>query len=140
MPSGNMNKYIKSVLAIICMFVIVSPIPKMLDQGMSIGDIFYNGEQTAIDYSFVEYINGKKINLVEQETEIYLEEKGFKNIDIKIEAAYIESDVEIIFAKAYLNNLVILSNNQNINSSDEITALISNYLSIKKEKVLLYGE
>lgn len=139
MPSGSMNKYIRSVLAIICMFVIVSPIPKIVNQRLSINDIFYNNQETPIDYSFIEFINGKKIGFVEEDTEMHLEANGYKNVDIKIEAAYIQDDVEIIFVKAYLNNLVILPDKANINSNDEIISLVSDYLSVKKEKVLLYG-
>lgn len=140
MPSGNINKYIRSVLAIICMFVIISPLPKLINSGFTISDIFFNSQETSVDYSFVEYINGKKMELVEEDTKIYLETKGYKNVVIKIEAAYIESDAEILFVKVYLNNLVILSPDANINSNDEIVMLISNYLSVKQEKVLLYGQ
>ena len=120
------------------MYVIVSPIPKIINEGLSLGDIFNNSQETAIDYSFVEYINGKKIELVEQDTAMYLEDKGFKNVTVKIEAAYIGTDVQIIFVKAYLKNLVILSKDKNINSNDEIIRLVSNYLSVKGEQVLLY--
>lgn len=139
MPAGSINKYIRSVLAIVCMFVIISPIPKILNSGLSITDIFYNNSlETSIDYSFVEYINGKKVDLIERDVEIYLEGKGFKDVAIEIEAAYLGTDTEILFVKADLKNLVILSADKNINSNDEITSLICNYFTINKEKVLLY--
>ena len=142
MPDGATNKYIKSALAIACMFVLVSPLGKVTNGDISINDIFYRADyaKTSINYSFIEYINGKRMIQVEDDLKNYLYENGFDNVEIKIEAAYINFEVDITFVKVYLQDFVILSNEQNINSSKEIVGLICSYLNIAKEKVLLYGE
>jgi len=138
MPNGTVNKYIKSVLAIICMYVIISPIPKFISSGNTFSDIFFNSDQTGINYSFVQYINEKKVAQEEQDLESYLNDQGYSNVTIEIEASYVEDQIDILFVKANIKNLVIISDNKNINSNDELISLISKYMDVVKEKVLLY--
>ena len=136
MPAKSLNKYIKSVLAIICMYVIILPIPNLLNGNSTIGDIFYGTQDGGIDYSFIQHINEQKVVLIEKETENYLAENGFKNAGIQIEAAYIKEQIEIIFVRVNLKNVVIKSSDKNINSNDEVRKLIVKYLNIIEEKVL----
>ena len=137
MPQGSLNKYIKSVLAIVCMFVIISPIPNLINGRNSLGGIFFPNDN-GVNYSFVQYINEQKVVSLERELENYLADNGFKNVGIIIEAAYIEDKIDILFVRVNLKKVVILSKDKNINSNEELIKLISKYLNIIKEKVLLY--
>ena len=138
MPQGSLNKYIKSVLAIVCMYVIISPIPNLIGGTSTVGDIFFGTTDNGVNYSFVQYINEQKVVSLENEVEQYLSMNGFEKVDIKIEAAYIEDRIEILFVRVNLKNVVILSKDKNINSNDELIKLISKYLNVLEEKVLLY--
>ena len=53
LPSGTVSKYIKGVFALILIFVIISPIPKLINQNWSFNDIFQTSS-TEIDEDYLE--------------------------------------------------------------------------------------
>lgn len=86
MPEGEMNKYIKGILSIICMFVLVSPIPKLLDQSIDISELLFgNSADVNLDYSFLDYVNQSKADALASNWTKEVEEAGLPTYEFSIQ-------------------------------------------------------
>lgn len=78
MPEGEMNRYIKGVLAVICMFVIIQPLPSLLNGDFNFSDLFW-GESVPVseDLGYLDYINAKKAAALSSQMTDKVREKGW---------------------------------------------------------------
>ena len=60
MPSGQMNKYIKGILSFMVIFVIVMPIPKLLNLKIDFND-FLNYGNVEVDKDYIYQLNLNKM-------------------------------------------------------------------------------
>jgi len=102
MPEGEMNRYIKGTLAIVCMLVLVSPLPRLLNAELDFTEIvFGESENVGIDFSFVDYVNKLKADALAKELEIILAEKGYEGV--KIGVGVMPDSAEFIAESAVLD-------------------------------------
>lgn len=135
LPAGKMEKYIKSATALIIVFVIVSPIPNLINKAKNIN---LETDTTLIDQSFIQKTNRKKAENIEEAIINKLESKGIKNVEIELICDETKDDVVFLFASVNLKKAILNSAGQNINLKEEITKTIFEYISIKKESILFY--
>ena len=140
MPDGEMNKYIKGTLSIICMFVLISPLPELMKTEINIADIIF-GENSMvnIDYSFLDYVNKNKANALSKELETKFEEEGYNKIEVGILPVSNSTDFVIDSVVIKLTNLhteSTLTKEKIISRLKDITIEL---LNIKSEKVIIYG-
>lgn len=85
MPDGEMNRYIKGVLAVICMFVIIQPLPSLLNGDFNFSDLFW-GESLPVssDLGYLDYINAKKAAALSTQMTEELREKGWGEAVVEI--------------------------------------------------------
>ncbi|MFA6666819.1 MAG: stage III sporulation protein AF [Bacilli bacterium] len=128
--NGQMQKYIRSIFVVFVMFVIISPIPKLLNIDLS-GLSFYSSEST-IDYDLLNTINASKINEATSILQEEFEENGIYNIDIEIVLA---NQDEFLIENILLNikKLVIQNGQANINKYELIAELVNNVISYSGE-------
>ena len=135
---GSTAKYIKSLFAVFVMFVILAPLPKLLNGELSLAALF-DGSQYALDETFLNTIKSDKAESLKQQTQKYLETNGFKNVGIDFSLDPDTTDLVILSVYVDLQNLVITSKEPNINKYTAIKSLIKTYLLVEEGKVIFYG-
>ena len=138
LPDGQMNKYIKGIMAFIIVFVIVSPIPKLIGQGDNWG-VFNFTNSINYDEETLNQINLEKIEAIKNEIITGSEKLGYKNIKVKVNAQTNTSKLEIKTIYVDLTQLVILTNAEHKDISKikkDITAIVVKCVNIKEENVL----
>ena len=136
--SGETEKYVKGVFGLFTLFVIVSPLPNLLNQSIiSFEEIFdFNANILATDSNYVEYVYERKYNSLEDDLK-----KG-------IESEYgVENEVDIYFVKScpekidrvyiILKKEGIREENENTYISVEIENAICNALELNEKRVIV---
>lgn len=133
-PSGNINKYIKSVFSIFVVSVIISPIVKFISNKNGI-KIDYNNYE--LDAGLVEYIFEKRVDNEEIKIETYLEDEGFKEVDININFSINNNEIEYISCQVNLKNLVISADKQHINKYEFIKEVVKDFTNLTEEEIVI---
>ena len=136
LPSGQMNKYIKSIFGIFTILVIISPVPKLINQNFDLSQLFYNQTTATIDKDFLEVTNKKIVQQLEVSIEKNCENSGYFNVKCEIES--ILEDNKLVIKKVYLNlqNLVISQDRVHINKYTEIVQAVTKIVNVEKEQII----
>lgn len=87
MPEGEMNKYIKGILSIVCMFVLVSPLPKLFDRSIDFSELLSGGSaEVDLDYSFLDYVNQRKAESLAADWAEVVENAGLPSYAFAVQA------------------------------------------------------
>lgn len=138
LPDGQMNKYIKGIMAFIIVFVIVSPIPRLIGKGEN-WSVFNFTNSINYDEETLNQINFEKIETIKNEIIMGSEKLGYKNIKVKVNAQTNNRKLKIKSIYVDLTQLVILTNAEHKDISKikkDITTIIVKYVKIKEEDVL----
>ena len=138
LPSGTVSKYIKGVFALILIFVIISPIPKLINQNWSFNDIFQTSS-TEIDEDYLEDIKNQQIDKLNTDIKNLLVDNGFNNVDILVELDNSNFPLKIKYIFVDLTNLVLNQNMQHINYYTAITKLLCEQCNVKEEQIVFNG-
>lgn len=135
LPNGKLNGFIQAVFGFLCVVVIISPIPKLLNKEISFDDVFYNNSSTQINEDYVDATIKNIVFSLEKNTQNVLAEKGFMDVIVKID--YNVQDYRYCIEKVFLNikKLVINSNQVHINKYTEMKQAVVNYLNVSSEEV-----
>lgn len=134
-PSGTINKYIKSIYAIFVLAVILSPVIKFLS---NTHDINVNITGYEINEDLMNYINTNKIKSLETNIENKLKDEGFDGIDIKINYSIESNELMINSCTVNMQNLVITSDKQHINKYEFIIEVLREYTNLADEEIIFY--
>lgn len=134
-PSGTINKYIKSIYAIFVLAVILSPVIKFLS---NTHDININITGYEINEDLMNYINTNKIKSIETNIENKLKDEGFDGIDIKINYSIESNELMINSCTVNMQNLVITSDKQHINKYEFIIEVVREYTNLAAEEIIFY--
>ena len=134
-PSGTINKYIKSIYAIFVLAVILSPVIKFLS---NTHDINVNIAGYEINEDLMNYINTNKIKSLETNIENKLKDEGFDGIDIKINYSIESNELMINSCTVNMQNLVITSDKQHINKYEFIIEVVREYTNLAAEEIIFY--
>lgn len=135
-PSGTINKYIKSIYSIFVVAVLVSPIINLLKKSDNI-TLHYNDYE--ISESLLNFIHVKQAETTENNIETELLEGGFKNIDIKIEFSAKNNELVYNSCQVFLQNLVIDLDKQHINKYEFIREVVIKHTNLTQE-VIIFNE
>lgn len=133
-PSGSINKYIKSIYAIFVVAVLLMPLIKFLNQN--------HGFQVSYsDYEFQEnlmnFIHNKRVEGLENEIENYFEIEGFKSIDIDINFSIENNEIIYKICQVNLKNLEISTDKQHINRYEFIKEVVNSYTNLSSEEIVI---
>ena len=133
-PSGNINKYIKSIFSIFVVAVIIRPVVKFLSNKNGI-KIDYNKYE--IDKELVEYIFEKRAENDENKIELYLTDEGFEKVDIKLNFSIDNNNLEYISCEINLKNVVISADKQHINKYEFIKDVVKDFTNLTEEEIII---
>lgn len=133
-PTGQINKYIKSVYSIFIVAVLLSPLIKFVNGTNKIEFAYTNFE---IDQNLIDYINNTKVQNLNDSIIKTFEDNGLKNIDIKIN--YSIKDNNIIYNSCIVNleNLAIEEHAQHINKYEFIKKVVGTFIELTDEEIII---
>lgn len=137
LPSGQMNKYIKGIFSFFVLFVIISPIPKLLNLNIN-GDSFLDYGFVQVDEDYIAQLNMDKLTSLTKSAEDAITELGYENSVVSLEADIFSTSFKVKSATIDLSGLVITSSAKHkdiVSIREEITVLISTLLNLEKEEV-----
>ena len=120
LPSGQMNKFVKSMFGIFTILIIISPVPKLINSNFDFSSLFYNQASIEIDKDFLEVTNKKIVEQLEKSIESSCEKSGYSHVKCEIESILVENKLVIEKVKINLDKLVISQNVVHINKYTEI--------------------
>ena len=131
LPQGRMRTVIRSVTATVAAIIIITPIPQIIKHGINFD---FSASAVDTDDDYLDYIEGKKRDLVCSAAEAYLKEHGYSGIEVSVEL----DGFAVKSASAKIVDNIINENGGHINKS-EIKTLLAEYFGIDKEAVMVYG-
>ena len=134
-PSGNINKYIKSIYAIFVVAVILSPLINYLNKEH---DLSLHYEDYQVSEQLLNYISKQKVSSLELQIENSLNEEGFSNVDIKINYSIENNELSINSCTVNLQNLVIVADKQHINKYEIIIEVVQEHTNLTEEVIIFY--
>lgn len=127
LPSGQTNKFIKGIFAILIIFVIITPLVRLKNKEFNLSNILEGGE-IQIDTAFVDKTNERK---AEQQKNQIIE--VLKNNQIIVE------DLVITYESGNINSITdVKVKTQNIDKTSTIKKIICGILQISEEYILVY--
>ena len=137
-PEGKTGKYIKGVFAMLTVFVIAMPLPKIFNSEFYLEEFLQQNTSASADYDVLENIYYMRLERLEQKIITSAESEGIKNMEVKINALNNNSFVEIQSIEINLKNVVIEEKNPNINIVDIVIDLVSKAAETDKSAVKVY--
>ena len=134
-PSGTINKYIKSVYSIFVVAVLISPIIKLASKSK---DFTLNYQSYEINEKLLNFIHKKQVQDKEMIIEKELKIAGFNGVDIIISFSIKDNILVYDSCLANLKNMVIEENNQHINSYEFIKDVVVKHTNLAKEVIMFY--
>lgn len=136
-PTGGINKYIKSIYSIFVVAVILSPVIKFFAKSK---DLTINYKDYEINEKLMNYIHKKQVEETEIKIETDLDSNGFSNIDIVI--TFSVKNNELIYNSCLVNlkNMVIDKKNQHINKYEFIQEIVQKHTKLIKEEIKFNGQ
>lgn len=136
MPDGQMSKYIKGIVAIFTVLVIVLPLPKLANQEIS----FDFNTNIAIDSELIYTINENKVEQLNDILEKKLDENGYGNIEVSINADLYSYDLKIEKVFVDLSQAVINEEITNIDKyTTDIKSIVKEVLKVEEDDILIDG-
>ncbi|MEG1706271.1 MAG: stage III sporulation protein AF [Clostridia bacterium] len=132
-PEGDTNKYVKSVLSIITVCVIASPIPKLLSGGEY---SFPQSDDVVVDSVLLDNLYTQRIEFFEKGFDKVLNNQNIDNVDFQIVSKNNNSQVDFEKIILFVKKSGIKDKDTNIFIS-ELFELTSNYFDIDSNKVVI---
>lgn len=134
LAENKISKYVKSIMALVLIFVIVSPLPKLFKSGLNLNSFLDDSMQLNTDYNNV--FNDEQIRVLERNLQQKLKEGGFDNVEVTIWADFEQNNMKINYIFVDSQNLVLMENDQHININEAIKILLMEQTGIDEERVV----
>lgn len=141
LPEGETNKYIKTVIGIISVLVLASPLPQLFD-GQFVSSNNSQNNQTAgnIQYEYLEFACEQRQEALQNKVSMYLDAKGYKNSQViaKYTVNHETNKIEFETLEVKLDKSVINDGSSNIYIIEELHETLSKVFALNKERVTVY--
>lgn len=139
LPDGKINKYIKSIVAIMVVAVIISPVAKLIKADFDFSKIFASSNYQ-IDEAILDSITSKNIENYERELETRLKDFGFEGVNVSIVTEDTSGQKIIKYIYVDLCDLVINKNEEHIDYYTKIKDIVAKIVTfIREEQIVVYG-
>lgn len=137
-PDGNMRKYVKVVFSFIVIFVIISPLPKLMNGQISLQNFFGQSDNTLIpQQSFIIVVNAQKKLYLENDIKEALEIQGISNAKAEIVLDLSKEEFEIKKIFINLKDAVISEKIKHINIPALVSSVVKNLTGLKEELIVV---
>ncbi|MBQ8444199.1 MAG: stage III sporulation protein AF [Clostridia bacterium] len=139
LPDGQMNKYIKGIFSFVIVFVIISPIPRLLNVDYDFSNVFNYENTFSLDENYLYQLNLDKLNLLQEEIQQDISNYGYQNVEVYINGSIFDNGMEIKSVYVDLSSLVITKNAEHKDISKiktHLTEIIQEHIQIDEEMIL----
>lgn len=134
-PTGKINKYIKSIFAIFVVAVILMPVVKFIAKS---DDITINYTDYEIEQNLMDYIFSSRVTAYENEIIEVLENNGLSNIDIKINYSINSNELSLNSCEVNLKNMTSSNIDSHNNRYEFIAETIKEITNLTDEVIIFY--
>ena len=134
-PTGKINKYIKSIFAIFVVAVILMPVVKFIAKS---DEITINYTDYEIEQNLMDYIFSSRVTAYENEIIEVLENNGLSNIDIKINYSINSNELSLNSCEVNLKNMTSSNIEMHNNRYEFIAETIKEITNLKDEVIIFY--
>ena len=134
-PTGKINKYIKSIFAIFVVAVILMPIVKFIAKS---DEITINYTDYEIEQNLMDYIFSSRVTAYENEIIEVLENNGLSNIDIKINYSINSNELSLNSCEVNLKNMTSSNIEMHNNRYEFIAETIKEIINLTDEVIIFY--
>ena len=131
-PNGKTNTFIKSIFSLIFLFVVASPLVKIINTKINFDEYSWN-----MDSDYMAVIKNQKIASLEQMVTAALQENGYDDIGVKIEGNLTNNEISVSKVYVILKNNVLTDSAPSINNGNTIKDIIAVTLSVDKEVIVI---
>ncbi|MBO5394391.1 MAG: stage III sporulation protein AF [Clostridia bacterium] len=142
LPDGQMNRYIKGIFSFIVVFIIISPLPKLLNKNIDISSIFSYEQSFQLDEEYLYQLNLDKLNSLQSAIEKEIKTNGYENVALYINADIFNNEMQIKSVSVDLTQLVILENAEHrdiVKIKNHITTIVKKHIDIDEEMIMYDG-
>jgi len=136
-PSGQISKYIKSIMSLVIIFVIASPLPKLLNNGIDFSSLF--SSTIELDEDYLETVKNQNITLLERQLQDELEAEGITGAELQIWGELEDGQINISYIFVEMENVVLSSELEHINKYEAIRNLLIECTGVDEEQVVFDG-
>ena len=137
LPAGSMSKYIKGIFAFIIMFVILSPVPKLLNQNIDISN-WFDSQTIKVDEDYLQHLNYDKMIKLQSDIESEISSYGYNNVKIYISSDIFDNTFSVKSVTVDLTKLVITENAEHTNIvkiKQHITEIIKSRIKVGEDEI-----
>lgn len=134
-PTGKINKYIKSIFAIFVVAVILMPVVKFIAKS---DEITINYTDYEIEQNLMDYIFSSRVTAYENEIIEVLENNGLSNIDIKINYSINSNQLSLNSCEVNLKNMTSSNIEMHNNRYEFIAETIKEITNLTDEVIIFY--
>lgn len=131
MPQKKLAKFVKSIVGIFTVLVAFTPLTKVNLDNINLDGTLSGME---IDNTFVENREEEKLSSLKTSIESSIGQNGYKNVEIYFETEGNKGVIKTVFVD--LKNLVLCTENLNINKYTNIVAIVKQFVSISEDKII----
>lgn len=138
-PNGQTKKYVKGIFALITLFVLVSPLPKLLKSDFSgFSNAFDTASELEIDETFLYGVATNAYKTQERNIEKFLKEKG---IEAKVKfVVKSETSSEIDYVNVILSDKSFERDKSNSIDIGALKNEISKFSGVPEDKLRVFYE
>lgn len=138
-PNGQTKKYVKGIFALITLFVLVSPLPKLLKSDFSgFPNAFDTATELEIDETFLYGVATNAYKTQERNIEKFLKEKG---IESKVKfVVKSETSSEIDYVNVILSDMSFERDKSNSIDIGALKNEISKFSGVPEDKLRVFYE
>ena len=132
-PEGKTNAFIKSIFIIMFMYVILSPIIRLIK---NVEDIDYSKYFIAIEGISNNEETEQIISELQLKIQEYIAKNGINGVNVKIDGRVSNNEVDISNVNVDLSNIVLNIKDKHINKYKLITELIMDIVEVGEEQII----
>ena len=139
LPEGQINKYIKGIMSFLVTFIIILPLPKLLNSQKDYSNIFDYEHSIEVDEDYLYQLNLDKVNSLKNDIEREISQMGYSNIQVYISCDIFESKLNFSSITVDISELVITENaehNDIAKIKKDIVEIIQKYIKLDEEAIL----
>ena len=133
-PSGKINKYIRSIYSIFVVAVLLNPLINFLSNHR---DFTVKYKEYELSEKLLNYIYEMRVKTQEENLKNLFSNEGFDNIDIKLSFSSENDELKYNSCKVNLKNVVIDKDMQHINKYEFIKKIIKEYTNLSDEEIII---
>ncbi len=139
LPDGKMAKYVKSVMAIVVVAVIVSPVAKLTTADFDFGNVF-SSTSYQVDQAILDNITSLSKEEYERDLEKSLAKLGYEDVHISLVVENKDGAQIIKYIYVDLCDFGISENFEHIDYYTEIKESLKKLVDlVKEEQIVVYG-